>query len=102
MKNNMTKEEYILRKNTIFDKIDKLKSDLKLLDSEYINDCREFNNGDIVLITRSTGKIEEGIVAGYEVTYQYELKPIIKKIKKDGKPSMVGISLWYNDKIEKK
>jgi hypothetical protein len=98
----MTKDSFKIEKGLILNQINDLKNSLRTLEGRYIESCREFKNGDMVLIINSNGGSREGVVVGYEVNYLDELKPIIKKIKKDGTPSNVRIHIWFNEKIEKK
>jgi hypothetical protein len=101
----MTKEDFIIEKNSILFQIDELKTKMKELESQYIEKNREFKDGDVVLVTIGPGRTETGIVDGYEKTYFDDIKPIIKKIKKDGSPSQHRVHLYFNGititKIEK-
>lgn len=98
----MTKEDYLLEKKTISDNIEKLKSDLKLLETKYIEESAPFKIDDLVMVIHGDNDSEKGIVDGFEIDYYNgDIKPIVKKIKKDGTKSQHKVWLWYNTKITK-
>lgn len=96
----MNKEEYN-KKLTEFDaqisKISALKTNLKI---EYINANKPFDIGQKVKVIKNTQN-QFGFIRGYEVDYNYEIKPVIYKMKKDGTESQIRLYVWYDDKIEK-
>lgn len=96
----MIKDEYIKEKNLILSKIDELKKDLKVLESQYIETNSPFEIGELVLVTNGETS-EKGFVDGYEVDWSNDIIPIIKKIKKDGSKSQHKIWVWTNSTISK-
>lgn len=96
----MTKDEYKKEKGLIQLKIDELKNELKVLDSQYIEKNKSFEIGELVLVTNGETP-EKGFVDGYEVDFLLNINPIIKKIKKDGSKSQHKIWVWANSTISK-
>lgn len=96
----MTKDEYIKEKGLIQSKIDELKQNLKVLESQYIETNSPFEIGELVLVNNGS-TIEKGIVDNYEVDWTNNITPIIKKIKKDGSKSQHKIWVWTSGKISK-
>ena len=83
-------------------------SAINKLTEEYVKSNSRIPNGTKVKITQMCSNVPEKVLAvhyGYLVGYHCEyneVTPIIKKLKKDGTPSMVN--LWFsginNSKIE--
>lgn len=96
----MTKDDYIKEKGLIQSKIDELKQNLKVLESQYIEKNKSFEIGELVLVTNGETS-EKGFVDGYEVDFLLNINPIIKKIKKDGSKSQHKIWVWTNSTISK-
>jgi len=102
MKSNMTKEHYFQEKDDILENIEKLRENLKSLEIKYIEENAPFKIEDLVMVTNGDNNSEKGIVDGFEVDYyNADIKPIVKKIKKDGTKSQHKVWLWYNAKITK-
>jgi len=98
----MDKEEYIQKKNSLMSAINELTE-------EYVKSNSRIPNGTKVKITQMCSNVvpekvyavHYGYLVGYHCEFD-EVRPIIKKLKKDGTPSMVN--LWFsginNSKIE--
>jgi hypothetical protein len=97
----MSKEEYLLEKTTISENIEKLRKDLKSLEIKYIEESAPFKIDDLVMVSQNDNESEKGIVDGFEVDYTGDIKPIVKKIKKDGTKSQHKIWVWHSSKISK-
>ena len=97
----MDKEKYLQEKS-------KLMSALAELTKEYVKSNSLIPNGTKVKITQMCSNAPDkvyaiyyGFLVGYHCEYD-EVRPIIKKLKKDGTPS--SVNLWfsgmYKSKIE--
>lgn len=82
--------------------IQALRDDIKNIKNEYIESNREFKDGDIVRVYKGSGSNNYALafVVGYEISWNSDLRPILKKMKKDGTQSQHGIFVWISDRIE--
>lgn len=78
----MTKEEYILKRNS-------LRSAIQELNQHYINDNKPCNLGDVI-----ANDHDKGIVRDFKITEDADIKPIAYKLKKDGSESVYKLYTW--------
>lgn len=100
----MNKTEYMTELCKINSEIMYLKSEKKRIFNEYISNSdigKEFKIGDIVKITVDDRKPILGCVQDYEINSQYDIKLIICKVNKQGKPYNARLWVSDDDKIEK-
>ena len=100
----MNKTEYMSELCRINSEIMKLKSEKKRIFNEYVSNSdigKEFKIGDIVKITGDDIKPIFGYVKDYEINSQYDVKLILCKANKQGKPYNARLWLSDDDKIEK-
>lgn len=95
----MTKEEYQKRLKALSDEAYRIKIDMDCLKQEYIDANRPCEVGDRVDKVFSDGSIEPGIVSGFEIDLDDEVKPIMRQIKKDGTASIRKIYVWRDSTL---
>ena len=101
-------KEVFVDKSSVFQKqIRELKHEICNLTDQYIAESeyvKEFPIGSIVkVVDNDSGTlITLGFIEKYEVTYNYNLRPIILKIKKDGTVSKHHYFFsMFQDRLEK-
>lgn len=102
----MNKEEFQTKKNDINSKIRELKSQKIQLEKEYIESNAKYPIGSKVCITTPasvytslhdlTGVTvpetkQYAYIVGYDISYLCDIKPLFKKINKDGSVSKVNL-----------
>lgn len=90
----MTKEEYKLKWSNYISEENRLEKERKQMDADYIEEHKQFDEGDKVKITSADGFNEEGIVSsmycsGGDIKYNF------LKVKKDGTHSQHKLYLWH-------
>lgn len=100
----MNKKEYMSELCKINSEMMKLKLEKKRIFNEYVSNSdigKEFKIGDIVKITGDDIKPILGYVKDYEINSQYDVKLILCKVNKQGKPYNTRLWVSDDDKIEK-
>ena len=100
----MNKKEYMSELYKINSEMMKLKLEKKRIFNEYVSSSdigKEFKIGDIVKITGDDIKPILGYVKDYEINSQYDVKLILCKVNKQGKPYNTRLWVSDDDKIEK-
>lgn len=102
----MNKEEFQTKKNDINSKIRELKSQKIKLKKEYIESNAKYPIGSKVCITTPTSVYtslhdltgvtvpetkQYAYIVGYDISYLCDIKPLFKKINKDGSVSKVNL-----------
>lgn len=88
----MTKEKYQTQLEFLQAQIHDLKND-------YINAHKLCDADTLVEVKRRSGEIEKAIVTGFKITWIFEVEPILRKVRKDGTISNMGVRVWSGDKI---
>ena len=100
----MDKTKYMSELYKINSEIMNLKSEKKRIFNEYVSNSdigKEFKIGDIVKVTVDDRKPIFGCVKDYEINSNYDVKLILCKVNKQGKPYDVRLWVSDDDKIEK-
>lgn len=100
----MNKTEYMTELCKINSEMMNLKFEKKRIFNEYVSSSdigKEFKIGDIVKITVDDKKPIFGYVQDYEINSQYDVKLILCKVNKQGKPYNARLWVSDDDKIEK-
>lgn len=107
----MTKEEFKSKKEIINSKINELNNEMVKLKKEYIKSNIKYPIGSKVCITTHasvytslhdlTGVTvpetkQYAYIVGYDVSYLCDIKPLFKKINKDGSVSKVNLYVSCN------
>lgn len=102
----MTKEEFKAKKDAINSKKNELKNEMIKLEKEYIESNVKYPIGSKVCITTPASVYtslhdltsvtvpetkQYAYIVGYDVSYQCDVKPLFKKINKDGSVSKVNL-----------
>lgn len=98
----MTEAEFKKRRNEIYEEISKLEQERKEMDNAYIQEHTPFMVGDKVQVTArwNGGKPILGYVVGFRLSYNLEVEPILKKVKKDGTMSTMNLHLYGGEQID--
>lgn len=97
----MTTEEFKKRRSEIYEEISKLENERNEMDRVYIEEHKPFNVGDKIKVTG--GWIKGSCLAyviGFRLGYDLEIEPVLKKVKKDGTMSSMGLYLYGNEQFE--
>lgn len=86
----MKKEQYEEELFAITDKIRELKEQIVIITKQYIEANKPFQVGDRVKTTHN----EFGIVYGFDLDWDGDVKPLMKKEKKDGKASKLELNVY--------
>lgn len=100
----MDKTKYMSELYKINSEMMNLKLEKKHIFNEYVSNSdigKEFKIGDIVKVTVDDRKPILGYVKDYEIDSNYDVKLILCKINKQGKPYNVRLWVSDDDKIEK-
>lgn len=99
----MTVQELESIKNNLYDKLSLLKEEYNTSVKQFIDEY-PIQKGDLVNIHNGGDFKGKGIFDGFTFS-RYEvfpsLKPIVKKIKKDGTASVNEVFLFYSDVVTK-
>lgn len=98
----MTKEEFKSKKEIINSKINELNNEMVKLKKEYIKSNIKYPIGSKVCITTPASvytSLHDSVpetkqytyIVGYDVSYLCDIKPLFKKINKDGSVSKVNL-----------
>lgn len=97
----MTEAEFKKRRHEIYEEISKLEQERNEMDRAYIEEHKPFNVGDKIKVT---GKWIRGsclaYVIGFRLGYDLEIEPVLKKVKKDGTMSCMGLYLYGSEQFE--
>ena len=97
----MTEAEFKKRRYEIYEEISKLEQERKEMDNAYIQEHTPFMVGDKVQVTaRWSEKPILGYVVGFRLSYDLEVEPVLKKVKKDGTISTVNLHLYGGEQID--
>ena len=85
----MTKEEYLNREESLKNKIEEIREEIKNLRKQYIKDNIPYPIGTKVKIESknypdSPKGVRVGVVTDFDVSFHGDVMPIIMKMKKDG------------------
>lgn len=112
----MTREEYISQRKELVKKIALLEAEKLELDKAYIEANKKFDHMDIVEITTpahkvtnlTTGQHEKiperkrmGIVIGNHIDYEDNVKPTVRKMKKNGTMSSIKDYIMQGEILKK-
>lgn len=86
----MTKEQYEIELVFLKEKLRETKWQIEAIRQQYIEANKTFKIGDRVKTTHN----EFGIVYGFDLDWDGNVKPLMKKEKKDGKPSKFELNVY--------
>lgn len=93
----MNKETFVSKKEDLENRIQNLRTELKELESEYIEKCKKTSIGTRIKETRY-GII--GFVTGHRITYNHNIIEVCVKEKKDGTASKHSMYVYSHDDVE--
>lgn len=91
----MDKQTYQAKHKELFDERTKLTEELRLLEEQYIEANKPCEIGDAVEAEARNGFKQKAIVTGFNVDSNGNIKPYLRKAKKDGSASHHKV-YWYD------
>ena len=91
----MTKEHYETELVSLKEKLRETKEQIVIIKEQYIEANKTFQIGDRV----KTAHNEFGIVYGFGLDWNGDVKPLMKKEKKDGKASKFELNVYKVDQV---
>ena len=101
----MKKEEYIKKYDELTKKMEEVRKELLEVKKEYIASNTTYPIGTKLKLTfpkrPDSKKVEYGIVRGYEISVNNEVRPVLAKMKKDGTahPNAQQYCHWWEHPI---
>lgn len=110
----MTKEQFKSKKKNINSKINELKNEMIKLEKEYIKSNAKYPIGSKVCITTPASVYtslhdltsvtvpeskQYAYIVGYRIEYFGDLKPLLKKVKKDGTISKTDLYIDFENVV---